>query len=60
MDVPRVRGVFRKLGVDATYLPVPEFKRPRGLDYFRSAMALAYHATYEYAALIYYKLRGWI
>jgi len=60
MDVPRIRLVFRKLGVAVTCLPVPEFQRPRGPDYFRSAMALAYHATYEYAGLIYYKLRGWI
>ena len=30
------------------------------LDYFRSAMALSYHATYEYAGLVYYKLKGWI
>jgi uncharacterized SAM-binding protein YcdF (DUF218 family) len=60
MDVPRVRLVFRKLGVDASYLPVPEFNQPGGMDYFRSAMALSYHATYEYAGLVYYKLRGWI
>ena len=30
MDVPRVRLVFRKLGVTVTCLPVPEFRRPRG------------------------------
>jgi uncharacterized SAM-binding protein YcdF (DUF218 family) len=60
MDVPRVRLVFRKLGVATSYLPVPEFKRPRGIDYFRSATALSYHATYEYAGLVYYKLKGWI
>jgi uncharacterized SAM-binding protein YcdF (DUF218 family) len=60
MDVPRIRLVFRKLGVAASYLPVPEFKKPRGFDYFRSAMALSYHATYEYAGLAYYKLKGWI
>jgi uncharacterized SAM-binding protein YcdF (DUF218 family) len=60
MDVPRVRLVFQKLGVATSYLPVPEFKKPRGFDYFRSAAALTYHATYEYAGLVYYKLRGWI
>jgi uncharacterized SAM-binding protein YcdF (DUF218 family) len=60
MDVPRVRLVFRKLGVATSYLPVPEFKKPRGLDYFRSAQALFYHATYEYAGLVWYKLKGWI
>ena len=60
MDVPRVRLVFRKLGVAVTCLPVPEFRRPRGPFYLRSATALSFHATYEYAGLIYYKLRGWI
>jgi len=60
MDVPRVRGVFRKLGVETTYLPVPEFRRPFGFDYFRSGQAMVYHAVYEYAGLVYYKLRGWI
>jgi uncharacterized SAM-binding protein YcdF (DUF218 family) len=60
MDVPRVRLVFQKLGVVTSYLPVPEFKKPRGFDYFRSATAVSYHATYEYAGLVYYKLKGWI
>jgi uncharacterized SAM-binding protein YcdF (DUF218 family) len=60
MDVPRVRLVFKKLGVATSYLAVPEFKKPRGFDFFRSAMALSYHATYEYAALVFYKLKGWI
>jgi len=60
MDVPRVRGVFRKLGIETTYLPVPEFRRPYGFDYFRSGQAMVYHAAYEYAGLVYYKLRGWI
>ena len=60
MDVPRVRLVFRKLGVAASYLAVPEFKRPGGLNYFRSAMAVSYHATYEYLGLILYKWKGWI
>lgn len=60
MDVPRARAVFRKLGVSTSWLPVPEFGKPRGLNYFRSAQALAYHATYEYAGLAWYKLKGWI
>ena len=60
MDVPRARAVFRKLGVATSWLPVPEFHKPLGFNYFRSAQALAYHATYEYAGLVYYKLKGWI
>ncbi len=60
MDVPRVRLVFRKLGVETSYLPVPEFRKPRTFDYFHTAQAVFYHATYEYAGLVYYKLRGWI
>ena len=60
MDVPRARAVFRRLGVVTSWLPVPEFKKPHGPDYFHSAQALVYHATYEYAGLIYYKLKGWI
>lgn len=60
MDVPRARAVFRKLGVATSWLPVPEFRKPRGLNYLRSAQALAYHATYEYAGLVLYKLKGWI
>ncbi len=60
MDVPRVRLVFRKLGVATSYLPVPAFQKPQGFNFFRSAMALCYHATYEYAGLVYYKLKGWI
>lgn len=60
MDVPRCRLVFRKLGVTTSYLPVPEFKKPHGFDYLRSAMAVSHHATYEYAGLVYYMLKGWI
>ena len=60
MDVPRVRLVFRKLGVTASYLAVPEFKVPRGFNYLGSALPVSYHATYEYAGLVFYKWKGWI
>ena len=60
MDVPRVRLVFRKLGVPASYLAVPEYRKPRSMFYFPSAIAASYHATYEYAGLVLYKLNGWI
>jgi len=60
MDVPRLNLVFRKLGVETSFLAVPEFNRPKGLDYVRSALPVAYHATYEYAGLILYKFKGWI
>jgi uncharacterized SAM-binding protein YcdF (DUF218 family) len=60
MDVPRVRMVFEKLGIRASYLAVPEFKKPRGWDYLGSALPVSYHATYEYAGIVYYKLKGWI
>jgi len=60
MDVPRVRLVFRKSGSKTSYLPVPEFRKPHRFDYFHFAQAVFYHATYEYAGLVYYKLHGWI
>jgi uncharacterized SAM-binding protein YcdF (DUF218 family) len=60
MDVPRVRLVFQKLGITTSYLAVPEFKKPVGFNYFRSALAFSYHATYEYLGLAYYRLKGWI
>jgi uncharacterized SAM-binding protein YcdF (DUF218 family) len=61
MDVPRVRLVFRKLGVQTSYLPVPEFGRPRQFHFFRrAAFDISFHATYEYVGLAYYKWKGWI
>ena len=61
MDVPRVRFVFAKLGIKATFLPVPESRKPEHFHIFRkSAFDIAYHATYEYAALASYRLKGWI
>ncbi|MBI1786010.1 MAG: YdcF family protein [Acidobacteria bacterium] len=60
LDVPRVRLVFRKLGVPVSFLAVPEFRSPRGPLYLSTGYAFAYHATYEYAALLLYKCKGWI
>ncbi|MBV8843544.1 MAG: YdcF family protein [Bryobacterales bacterium] len=61
MDVPRVRLVFAKLGMAPSFLAVPEFRKPTYFHFFRnSASDIAYHATYEYAGLIWYKLNGWI
>jgi len=61
MDVPRVRLVFAKFGIAPSFLAVPEFRKPTHFHFFRnSAWDIAYHATYEYAGLIWYKLRGWI
>jgi uncharacterized SAM-binding protein YcdF (DUF218 family) len=59
MDVPRVRLVFAKLGISASFLAVPEFGPPKGLLYTRG-FDVFYHASYEYAALILYKFKGWI
>ena len=61
MDVPRVRGVFRKLGVQASFFPVPEFYRPQHFHFFRrTAFDISYHATYEYMGLLVYKWKGYI
>jgi len=61
MDVPRVRRVFQKFGIPSTFLVAPDFQRPRHFHFFaRWAADASYHATYEYAALVLYKLRGWI
>ena len=61
MDVPRVRGVFRKLGVQASFFPVPEFHAPKHLRFFRRpAFDISYHATYEYMGLLVYKWKGYL
>jgi hypothetical protein len=59
LDVPRVRRVFEKMGIPVSFLAVPEFKPPEKLLYV-SGFSFFYHATYEYAALAFYKLKGWI
>ena len=60
LDVPRVRGVFRKLGFsNVSFQQVPEFGPPRGI-YYHSGWRAFYHSTYEYAGLILYKWKGWI
>jgi uncharacterized SAM-binding protein YcdF (DUF218 family) len=37
MDVPRVRLVFRKLGIPTSFLAVPEFRKRRKFHFFRPA-----------------------
>ncbi len=59
-DVPRIQLVARRLNVPASFLAVPEFRYPRGLLYFPTGPQVLYHAIYEYAALVEYKLKGWI
>ena len=60
IDVPRIRGVFRKLGdYQLSFEQVPEFGPPAGI-YYHSGWRAFYHATYEYAALAFYKCKGWI
>jgi uncharacterized SAM-binding protein YcdF (DUF218 family) len=61
LDVPRVRLVFQKLRIQTSFLAVPEFRRPTKLHFFwRQALDVSFHATYEYAGLLYYKWRGYI
>jgi uncharacterized SAM-binding protein YcdF (DUF218 family) len=61
MDVPRVHGVFRKLGIATSFLPVPEFDKPQHFHFFRrAAFDISFHATYEYLGLVDYKWHGWI
>ncbi|HLH42976.1 MAG TPA: YdcF family protein [Bryobacteraceae bacterium] len=61
MDVPRLRGVFRKLAVHASFFPVPEFYAPKHFHFFRRpAFDISYHATYEYLGLLAYKWKGYI
>jgi len=60
LDVPRVRGVFHKLGYfNLSFQQVPEFGVPTGI-YYHSGWRAFYHATYEYAGLVLYKWNGWI
>jgi len=61
LDVPRVRAVFRKLGFsDLSFQQVPEFGSPSSILFYHSGWRALYHATYEYAALVLYKWKGWI
>jgi len=61
LDVPRVRGVFQKLGFSQlSFQQVPEFGRPIRPFYYSSGWRAFYHSTYEYAGLILYKWKGWI
>lgn len=60
LDVPRVQAVFQRLGLsNLSFEQVPEFGPPTGL-YYHSGWRAFYHASYEYAALALYKLKGWI
>ncbi len=60
LDVPRIQGVFRKLGYsDLSFEQVPEFGPPTGI-YYQSGWRAFYHATYEYSALALYKWKGWL
>ncbi len=61
LDVPRIRGVFRKLGyTNLSFQQVPEVAPPSGSLFYHSGWRAFYHATYEYAALLLYKYKGWI
>jgi len=59
-DVPRVRMTFERLGVSSSFLPAPEFRKPERFHIYRhAAFEITYHATYEYAAIVWYKWHGW-
>ncbi|HVN82970.1 MAG TPA: YdcF family protein [Terriglobia bacterium] len=61
LDVPRVRGVFRKLGyTNLSFQQVPEVAPPGRRLFYHSGWRAFYHATYEYAGLLLYKWKGWI
>ena len=61
LDVPRIRGVFRKLGYsDLSFQQVPEYGAPAGHIFYHSGWRAFYHATYEYAGLLLYKWKGWL
>jgi uncharacterized SAM-binding protein YcdF (DUF218 family) len=61
LDVPRVRGVFRKLGYsNLSFQQVPDFSPPRKVFFYHSGWRAFYHATYEYVGLLLYKWKGWI
>lgn len=61
-DVPRIRGVLEaNEGVRTAFLAVPEFSKPKTFHLFRHyAFDITYHASYEYAAFVFYKFKGWL
>jgi uncharacterized SAM-binding protein YcdF (DUF218 family) len=58
-DRPRVRLLFQRLGIQASFLEVPESGPPREL-FSTGYWGVFYHASYEYLGLFYYWYRGWI
>jgi uncharacterized SAM-binding protein YcdF (DUF218 family) len=60
LDVPRIRAAFRNVGFsNLSFQQVPEYGPPTGI-YYHSGWRALYHATYEYAGLVFYKWKGWI
>jgi len=62
MDIPRIRAVFAKLGEqNLSFEEVPEFRKPSSTTiYYSPGWNVFYHASYEYAGLLFYKWKGWI
>jgi uncharacterized SAM-binding protein YcdF (DUF218 family) len=62
MDVPRIRAVFSKLGFfNISFEQVPETRKPsKSTLYYEAGPSVFWHATYEYAGFVLYKLKGWI
>jgi uncharacterized SAM-binding protein YcdF (DUF218 family) len=62
MDIPRIRLVCERLGVKASYLGVPWIRPPwpGHLLYLSEGFPVFYHALYEYLALAFYRMKGWI
>ena len=62
MDIPRIRAVFKKLGVqNISFEEVPEFRKPSSTTiYYSPGWSVFYHASYEYTGLLFYKWKGWI
>ncbi len=62
LDVARIRMVCARLGVQASFLGVPEVRPPApgSLLYLGSGYPALYHAMYEYAAILLYRWRGWV
>jgi len=62
MDIPRIRAVFAKLGVqNLSFEEVPEFRKPSSTTiYYSAGWNVFFHASYEYAGLLLYKWKGWI
>jgi len=62
MDIPRIRAVFSKLGVqNISFEEVPEFRKPSSTTiHYSAGWNVFYHASYEYAGLLLYKWKGWI